>query len=201
MAEPNFPPINVAGNGALYARLITTQGSIVVALEEQRAPKTVANFVGLATGEIDWKDPVTGKSMQGTPMYENVRFHRVIPGFMIQVGDPYSRYDDTATRSRWGTGGPGYRFGDEFHPELKHDKPGVLSMANAGPGTNGSQFFVTEVPTPHLDNRHAVFGHVVVGQQVVKQIASVPRNRSDAPSQDQILEKIELFRSETVPTE
>ncbi len=201
MAEPNFPPIRVAGDGALYARLITTQGSIVVALEEQRAAKTVANFVGLATGEIDWKDPVTEKSMQGTPMYENVRFHRIIPNFMIQVGDPFSRYDDAATRSRWGTGGPGYRFGDEFHPELKHDQPGTLSMANAGPGTNGSQFFITEVPTPHLDNRHAVFGRVVVGQQVVKQIANVPRNRSDAPLQDQILEKIELFRSDTVPTE
>ncbi|MBN1652967.1 MAG: peptidylprolyl isomerase [Deltaproteobacteria bacterium] len=200
MPEPFLPPINIAGTGALFARLVTTQGTIIVELEEKRAPRTVANFVGLAIGAIDWKDPVTGKSMQGTRMYDNIRFHRVIPNFMIQVGDPQSRHGDDATRSRWGTGGPGYRFADEFHPELKHDKPGILSMANAGPGTNGSQFFITEVPTPHLDGRHAVFGHVVVGQDVVKKIANVPRNRSDAPTQDQILERIEVFRSESAPT-
>jgi peptidyl-prolyl cis-trans isomerase A (cyclophilin A) len=199
MAEPNFPPIDVAGKGTLYARLVTTQGTIVVELEENRAPKTVANFVGLATGTINWKDPVTGKSMQGTPMYENVRFHRVIPKFMIQVGDPLTRYDDDAVRARWGTGGPGYRFGDEFHPDLKHNKAGILSMANAGPGTNGSQFFVTEAPTPHLDRHHAIFGHVVVGQDIVSKIANVPRGRSDAPTQDQFLKKIELFRSESIP--
>jgi peptidyl-prolyl cis-trans isomerase A (cyclophilin A) len=197
MAEPNFPPIEVAGSGALYARLHTTQGNIIIELEEQRAPKTVANFVGLATGNIDWKDPKTGQSMKGTPMYDGVRFHRVIPNFMVQVGDPLSRHQDM--RGRWGTGNPGYRFGDEFHPELKHNRPGVLSMANSGPGTNGAQFFITEGPTPHLDNKHAVFGHVVAGQDVVNKIARVATGSRDMPQEDQVLEKVELFRSDTPP--
>lgn len=193
-----FPAINVSGSGQLYARLTTTQGTIVVHLEETRTPKTVANFCGLASGEIAWKDAVTGESKQGTPMYDGVRFHRVIPGFMVQVGDPLSRHLEAS--NRWGTGGPGYRFEDEFHPELRHNKPGILSMANAGPGTNGSQFFITQGPTPHLDNRHSVFGHVVVGQPVVDAIANVPRNRQDRPNEDQLIEKVELFRSESVPT-
>lgn len=196
MADPSFPPINVPGNGKLYARLTTTQGAIVVELEEQRAPKTVQNFVGLATGSMEWTDAKTGQK-ESTPLYEGVRFHRVIPGFMVQVGDPLSRHPDMA--SRWGTGGPGYRFGDEFHPELKHDRPGILSMANAGPGTNGSQFFITEGPTPHLDGRHSVFGHVVSGQDVVSKIANVPRGPGDRPNEDQIVEKVEIFRSETPP--
>lgn len=193
-----FPAINVPGSGQLYARLTTTQGPIVVHLEETRTPKTVANFCGLASGEIAWKDAVTGQSMQGTPMYNGVRFHRVIPGFMVQVGDPLSRHPEAS--NRWGTGGPGYRFEDEFHPELRHTKPGILSMANAGPGTNGSQFFITQGPTPHLDNRHSVFGHVVVGQSVVDAIANVRRNRQDRPDEDQLIENVELFRSESVPT-
>jgi peptidyl-prolyl cis-trans isomerase A (cyclophilin A) len=138
--------------------------------------------------------------MRGTPMYDGVRFHRVIPGFMVQVGDPLSRYADEAMRSRWGTGGPGYRFGDEIVRELRHDVPGVLSMANAGPGTNGSQFFITEVPTPHLDGRHAVFGKVVVGVDVVKKLANVKRGPRDAPAQDQLLDRVELFRSEATPS-
>lgn len=193
-----FPAINVPGEGQLYARLKTTQGTIVVSLEETKTPKTVANFVGLATGEIDWKDAVTNTSMKGTPMYNGVRFHRVIPGFMIQVGDPLSRHLEAS--NRWGTGGPGYRFEDEFHPELRHNKAGILSMANAGPGTNGSQFFITQGPTPHLDNRHSVFGRVVAGQNVVDAIANVPRNRSDRPNEDQVLESVELFRSTSTPT-
>ncbi len=193
-----FPPINVPGSGQLYARLITNQGAIVVHLEETRTPKTVANFCGLASGEIAWKDAVTGQSMQGTPMYDGVRFHRVIPGFMVQVGDPLSRHLEAS--NRWGTGGPGYRFEDEFHPELRHNKAGILSMANAGPGTNGSQFFITQGPTPHLDNRHSVFGHVVVGQSVVDAIANVRRNRQDRPDEDQLIQKVELFRSASVPT-
>jgi peptidyl-prolyl cis-trans isomerase A (cyclophilin A) len=193
-----FPPIDVPGEGELYARLSTTQGNIVVKLEEKRAPKTVANFCGLASGRIPWVDAPTGKKMENTPMYDGVRFHRVIPGFMVQVGDPLTRHQDT--QNRWGTGGPGYRFEDEFHPELVHDKGGVLSMANAGPGTNGSQFFITEGPTPHLDRRHSVFGRVVAGQDVVKRIANVPRNRSDRPDDDQLIERVELFRSTTTPT-
>ena len=198
MADPTFPPINVEGDGQLYARFKTTQGTIVVKLEEQRAPKTVASFVGLATGAIDWKDPVTRKSMKGTPLYDGVRFHRVIPGFMVQVGDPLSR--DKEQAARWGTGGPGYTYGDEIHRELKHEGAGVLSMANAGPGTNGSQFFITEGATPHLDGRHTVFGRVVVGQDVVKRIANVKRNPRDCPLEDQLIEKVELFRSQSAPT-
>lgn len=193
-----FPAINVAGSGDLYARLATTQGTIVVKLEEHRTPKTVASFCALATGSIAWKDPKTGASMAGTPMYDGVRFHRVIPGFMVQVGDPLSRHPDTA--NRWGTGGPGYQYDDEFHPELRHDRAGILSMANAGPGTNGSQIFITEGPTPHLDRRHSVFGHVVVGLDVIGRIANVPRGPGDRPREDQVLERVELFRSTTTPT-
>jgi peptidyl-prolyl cis-trans isomerase A (cyclophilin A) len=201
MPDPQFPSIDVAGSGQLYARLHTTQGKIVVLLEEQRAPNTVKNFVGLATGNIDWKDPKNGQSMKGTPMYDGVRFHRVIPGFMIQVGDPLSRHTDDASRSRWGTGGPGYRFGDEIHPELKHDGPGKLSMANSGPGTNGAQFFITEGPTPHLNGKHSVFGHVIAGQDVVKKLANVPRGPRDNPKEDQVIERVELFRSESAPAQ
>lgn len=200
MADPIFPPIQVPGEGALYARLRTTQGAIVVALEEQKAPKTVQNFVGLATGAIDWKDPKTGKSMKGTPLYDGVRFHRVIPDFMIQCGDPHTRSTDDASVAQWGRGNPGYRFGDEFHPDLRHRGAGVLSMANSGPGTNGSQWFITERDTPHLDGRHTVFGRVVAGLDVVSKIARVPRGRADRPNDDVVLEKVELFRSPSVPT-
>ena len=198
MSAMNFPAIQVAGSGQLYARFHTTQGAIVIQLEEQRVPKTVANFCGLASGAITWKDPKTGEAQTGAPLFNGVRFHRVIPGFMIQCGDPLSRHTDSA--GRWGTGGPGYRFDDEFHPELKHTRAGVLSMANSGPGTNGSQFFITEGPTPHLDGRHSVFGHVVTGQAVVKMIANVPRGPGDRPTQEQVLERVELFRSDAVPT-
>jgi peptidyl-prolyl cis-trans isomerase A (cyclophilin A) len=197
MADPQFPAIDVPGAGKLYARLNTTQGAIVVELEEEKAPKTVANFVGLATGKITWKDAHAGKTMEGQPLYAGVRFHRVIPGFMIQVGDPLSRHVDAARR--WGTGDPGYRFSDEFHKDLVHDRPGILSMANSGPGTNGSQFFITEGPTPHLDKRHSVFGRVVSGMDVVKKIANVPRGGGDRPNDDQLIETIDIFRSATPP--
>jgi peptidyl-prolyl cis-trans isomerase A (cyclophilin A) len=196
---PTFPPINVAGSGKLYARLHTTQGVIVAELYEAQAPKTVASWVGLATGTIDWKDPKTGQSMQGTPLYDGVRFHRVIPGFMVQVGDPLSRHTDPSSKGRWGTGGPGYRFEDEFHPSLKHKQAGVFSMANSGPGTNGSQFFITEGPTPHLDGKHSVFGQVVAGLDVVTKLANVPRGSRDCPNQDQLIDRVELFRSDGVP--
>lgn len=186
-----FPPIEVPGTGDLHARLKTTKGDIVILLEEKRAPNTVANFVGLAMGTIDWKDPKTSKGMKGTGLYDGVRFHRVIEGFMNQCGDPLSRYPEFA--NRWGTGGPGYDFEDEFHPDLVHDKAGILSMANAGPGTNGSQWFITEGPTPHLNKRHSVFGHVVEGLDVSHAIASVKTNR-DRPVEDIIVEKVEIFR-------
>ena len=143
----------------LYAQMKTPKGEIVLRLYFKRAPLTVSNFVGLAEGSKDWKDPVTGKAKK-TRFFDGLNFHRVIKDFMIQGGDPLSN----------GTGGPGYTFADEFHPELKHNKPGILSMANSGAHTNGSQFFITHVPTPHLDNKHSVFGEVVEGMNVVNAI-------------------------------
>lgn len=187
----NFPDINVPGQGQLHARLSTTLGEIVLRLEEQRAPNTVKNFVGLAMGTIDWKDPQTGASMKGTGLYDGVRFHRVIPDFMVQCGDPNSRYPEMA--GTWGRGNPGYRFEDEFHPELRHDGPGVLSMANSGPATNGAQWFITERATPHLDRKHSVFGRVVSGMDVVNRIARVPTTR-DRPNQDVVITRVEIFR-------
>ena len=198
--QPTFPPIDVPGSGDLYARMNTTEGVIVLRLEEQKAPKTVANFVGLATGKMEWKDPKTGAMQKGVPLYDGVRFHRVIPDFMIQCGDPFSRYTDESSAGQWGRGDPGYKFADEFHAELRHKGGGVLSMANSGPGSNGSQWFITERDTPHLDNRHSVFGKVVAGIDVVNKIARVNRSRSDRPVKDVVLNKVEIFRSETVPT-
>jgi peptidyl-prolyl cis-trans isomerase A (cyclophilin A) len=190
MPNATFPEIQVPGAGQLYARLVTSLGNILVRLEEQRASKTVRNFVGLATGTQEWSDPRTRTSKTGTPYYDGTIFHRVIPDFMIQAGDPLGQ----------GTGGPGYKFEDEFHPELRHSGPGILSMANAGPGTNGSQFFITERSTPHLDNKHSVFGTVIAGIEVVKNIARVPTASRDKPAKDVVLQKVEIFRSATVPT-
>jgi peptidyl-prolyl cis-trans isomerase A (cyclophilin A) len=194
-----FPAISVPGTGDLYARLVTTQGTMVLALHEKLVPNTVANFVGLAMGTVGWREPKTGKDMTGTSLYNGVRFHRVIPNFMIQCGDPISRYNDDRSKMRWGTGGPGYEFEDEFVRALSHDGPGILSMANAGPGTNGSQWFITEKATTFLDGKHTVFGKVVVGLENVGKIARVKTVR-DCPVEDVILERIEIFRSETCPT-
>lgn len=199
MTEPLIPPIQIPGEGDLYARLHTSEGVIVVRLEEQKAPKTVANFVALATGAMPWYDATNKKTLENTPLFDGVRFHRVIPNFMIQCGDPLSRSLETS--NRWGTGGPGYQFDDEFHPELKHEGPGILSMANSGPGTNGSQWFITHRSTPHLDNRHSVFGRVVAGLDIVTKIGNVPRNRNDRPDDDVVLSKVEIFRSPTAPQE
>ena len=190
MPDATFPQIQVPGQGQLYARFRTSLGNIVIKLEEERAPDTVKNFVGLATGTQEWKDPTSGQSKKGVPLYDGTIFHRVIPDFMIQGGCPLGQ----------GTGSPGYRFKDEFHPELRHTGAGVLSMANSGPGTNGSQFFITEGPTPHLDNKHSVFGKTVLGMDVVKKIATTPRGRSDRPNTDVALQKVEIFRSPTPPT-
>jgi peptidyl-prolyl cis-trans isomerase A (cyclophilin A) len=190
MPDASFPTINVPGTGDLYARFRTTLGNIVVRLDEERAPKTVKNFVGLATGTQEWKDPRSGDAKTGVPLYDGTIFHRVIPDFMIQGGCPLGQ----------GTGGPGYKFKDEFHPELRHSGPGVLSMANSGPATNGSQFFITERPTPHLDNRHSVFGTTVAGLDIVTKIAHAPRGRNDRPDTDVVLQKVEIFRSPTPPT-
>jgi peptidyl-prolyl cis-trans isomerase A (cyclophilin A) len=190
MPQATFPEIGVPGTDPLYARFVTTLGNIVIRLEEKRAPKTVKNFVGLARGTQEWADPATGEAKRGVPYYDGTVFHRVIPDFMIQGGDRLGR----------GTGGPGYRFEDEFHPELRHAGPGILSMANSGPGTNGSQFFVTERATPHLDNRHSVFGTTVAGVDVVKKIARVQTGPGDKPKADVVLQKVEIFRSATVPS-
>ena len=152
----------------IYAKFNTPKGSILVKLTHDKTPGTVGNFVGLAAGQLE----NTAKPM-GTPYYNGLKFHRVIPDFMIQGGCPLGT----------GTGDGGYKFDDEFHPELKHDRPGVLSMANAGPGTNGTQFFITHIPTDWLDNKHTVFGHVVEGQDVV-----------DAVAQEDTLESVEIIR-------
>jgi peptidyl-prolyl cis-trans isomerase A (cyclophilin A) len=166
-----------------YAQFETTEGTFTVRLFEKEAPKTVANFVGLAEGTKEWKDPSTGGKMN-TPYYDGVVFHRVINGFMIQGGD----------RLGTGTGGPGYTFADEFHPSLRHTRIGILSMANAGPNTNGSQFFITLGPTPHLDNRHSVFGEVVEGLDVVKKIGSVATARQDRPVKPVVMNHVTIKR-------
>ena len=170
--------------GPLYATLKTSMGDIVIQLFDDKAPKTVANFVGLASGTKEWMDPKTDEKVK-RPLYNGTIFHRVIPGFMIQGGDPRGN----------GTGGPGYRFEDEFHPDLRHNKAGILSMANAGPNTNGSQFFITHQATPQLDGRHSVFGEVVKGQEVVVAIGDVPRDaKSNRPFKDVVLKEIVITR-------
>jgi len=153
------PPVDVPGTGALTAKFITSMGDIECTLHEKETPRTVANFVALATGTVEWTKP-DGKKTKD-PLYSGTVFHRVIPDFMIQGGCPQGT----------GTGGPGWRFADECRPNLRHDGPGVLSMANAGPGTNGSQFFITEVATPWLDGKHTVFGKVTKGVELVGKIA------------------------------
>ncbi len=165
----------------LTATLQTSHGDIEVELYDERVPNTVENFVGLATGDKEWEDPETGEEMD-EPLYEEVPFHRIIDGFMIQGGDP------TGT----GRGGPGYTFDDEFHPDLRHDGPGVLSMANRGPDTNGSQFFITLDAQPHLDDKHAVFGEVIDGMDVVEEIGSIETGPQDQPKEDVVLESVEV---------
>ena len=157
-----------------YAVFDTTEGPFKVKLFEAEAPKTVQNFVELAEGKK------TGK-----PFYDGLVFHRVIPNFMIQGGCPEGT----------GRGGPGYKFADEFNSSLRHSKKGVLSMANAGPNTNGSQFFITVAPTPHLDDRHSVFGEVVEGYDVVEKISKVPRNHQDRPNKDVKINSLKIERS------
>jgi peptidyl-prolyl cis-trans isomerase A (cyclophilin A) len=163
----------------LTATLHTTAGDIEIDLFDERVPETVENFVGLATGEQEWEDPQTGER-RTDPLYNDIEFHRIIGGFMIQTGDP------TGT----GRGGPGYTFDDEFHPELRHDSAGTVSMANRGPDTNGSQFFITLDAQPHLDDKHAVFGEVIDGMDVVEAIGSATTDGDDKPTDAIVLESV-----------
>lgn len=168
----------------LYAIFETSMGIIVCELFDKESPKTVKNFVELAKGEKEWVDPKTGQKVK-SQFYNGLIFHRVIPNFMIQGGCPLGN----------GQGGPGYEFEDEYNPTLKFDKPGKLAMANKGPNTNGSQFFITEAPTPWLENRHTIFGEVVKGLDVVKKIANIPRDsKTDKPLKDVVIKKVEIRR-------
>jgi peptidyl-prolyl cis-trans isomerase A (cyclophilin A) len=167
----------------ITATLNTSAGTIVARLFPGEAPETVANFIGLADGTKAWTDPATGNPGQGS-LYAGTIFHRVIDGFMIQGGDPLGR----------GTGGPGYKFRDEFHPSLRFDRPYLFAMANSGPGTNGSQFFITVGPTPHLNNAHTIFGEVVEGTEVVDAIAKTRTGRGDRPVKDIVVESVVIDR-------
>jgi peptidyl-prolyl cis-trans isomerase A (cyclophilin A) len=168
---PALPAVTLPTEPGLYAVIYTSMGIIVCRLFEKDAPKTVANFRGLATGTKAWTDPATGTAKH-TALYSGTTFHRVIPEFMIQGGDP------TGT----GMGSPGYKFEDEIDATHTFDHPGILAMANSGPNTNGSQFFITVAPTPWLNGKHTIFGEVVSGQDVVDAISKVPRDDQDKPS-------------------
>ena len=165
----------------LTATLRTNQGPVVIRLFPDHAPKTVRNFVELAEGGREWTDPRTGRTTTDK-LYDGTIFHRVIPDFMIQGGDPLGS----------GRGGPGYKFADEIHPDLAFDRPYLLAMANAGPGTNGSQFFITVAPTPWLNGKHTIFGEVIEGSDVVDAITHVERDRRDRPAKDVVLESVEI---------
>ena len=160
----------------------TTLGTITVKLFKDKAPKTVENFVGLATGSKEWTDPKTGEKMKGKSLYNGTVFHRVIPDFMIQGGDPLGK----------GIGGPGYRFEDEFSPTDSFNKPGILAMANSGPGTNGSQFFITVKPTEWLNRKHTIFGEVTDGMDIVMKISQADRDGMDRPKKEIKIEHITI---------
>jgi peptidyl-prolyl cis-trans isomerase A (cyclophilin A) len=178
------PQVQPTGPTAVFD---TSMGRITCRLFDQQAPETVANFIGLAEGRKDWVDPATHKKMHGKPLYDGTTFHRVIPEFMIQGGDP------TGT----GMGDPGYYFRDEFVPNLNFDIPGRLAMANSGPNTNGSQFFITETPTEHLNQRHTIFGQCDESSiSVVKAIARVARDSQDKPLEPVTLKKVTIVRED-----
>ena len=164
-----------------FARFDTTEGTFTIRLFDQEVPNTVANFVGLAEGTREWTDPRDSQK-KTAPFYDGIIFHRIIDGFMIQGGDPLGK----------GFGGPGYKFADEFHPSLRHDREGILSMANSGPNTNGSQFFITLGPTPHLNNRHSVFGEVDSGMDVVQKIGSTKTGAQDRPVKDVVIQSVKI---------
>jgi len=168
----------------LTATLQTSQGRVVLRLFPDHAPKTVRNFVELAEGGRQWTDPRTGRAST-SKLYDGTIFHRVIPDFMIQGGDPLGT----------GRGGPGYEFGDEFHPDLRFDRPYLLAMANAGPGTNGSQFFITVIPTPWLNGKHTIFGEVIEGADMVDRISRVKTGSQDRPVEDVTIESVTIDRT------
>ncbi len=175
-------PKSKKGPKRMFAILETNMGKIKIKLFHDKVPKTVDNFVGLAEGTKEW---IEGKEKKKTHFYDGLVFHRVIPNFMIQGGDPLGT----------GTGGPGFTFSDEFHPDLKHTKPGMVSMANRGKNTNGSQFFITLAATPWLDNKHSIFGEVVEGMDVVDAIGAVPRDMSnDRPLKAVTVKKVTILR-------
>jgi peptidyl-prolyl cis-trans isomerase A (cyclophilin A) len=168
----------------LYAHFTTSEGNFTARLFDAETPNTVANFTGLADGSKEWTDPRSGQRVK-QPYFNGTIFHRVIADFMIQGGDPLGQ----------GTGGPGYNFADEFHPALRHSKPGILSMANRGPNTNGGQFFITLVPTPWLDDKHSVFGEIVEGMDVVKKIGATPTSKpGDRPVKPITIETVTIER-------
>ena len=168
----------------VHALFTTTEGSFKIRLFDQEVPNTVANFAGLAEGTKEFTDPKTGQKAK-RPFFDGLIFHRVIDGFMIQGGDPLGT----------GTGGPGYKFADEFSPKLRHTKSGLLSMANAGPNTNGSQFFITLAPTPWLDNKHSIFGEVVEGMDVVEKIGRTPTSKpGDKPLKPISIQSVKIQR-------
>ena len=169
---------------ALTATLRTNRGTVVVRLLPDHAPKTVRNFVELAEGGREWTDPST-RNTAAAKLYDGTIFHRVIPDFMIQGGDPLGT----------GTGGPGYKFGDEFHPDLSFNRPYLLAMANAGPGTNGSQFFITVAATPWLNGKHTIFGEVIEGADVVDAISRLKTGSQDRPVEDVTIESVTVDRS------
>jgi cyclophilin family peptidyl-prolyl cis-trans isomerase len=168
----------------IYAEFVTNKGTFIAKLHHEQTPMTVANFVDLAEG----KNGMVDELYKSKPYFDGLVFHRVIKDFMIQGGDPLGT----------GTGGPGYRFPDEIVPELRHDKKGILSMANSGPATNGSQFFVTVRPTPHLDGGHTVFGEVVKGMEIVEEISVVPTSQGDRPVDPVVIEKLNIIRKGNV---
>jgi peptidyl-prolyl cis-trans isomerase A (cyclophilin A) len=168
----------------MHATFNTSEGTFKVRLFDDKAPKTVANFVGLATGATPWTDPKTGKPAT-RPFYDGLIFHRVIDGFMLQGGCPEGS----------GRGGPGYKFADEFGAGLNHSKGGLLSMANSGPNTNGSQFFITLAPTPWLDNKHAIFGEVVDGLDVIQKIGKTQTGLQDRPVKDIVINSVTIDQS------
>ncbi len=180
---PTPTPINEATPAAV-AVITTSLGEITVKLFSDKAPLTVANFASLADGSKNWTDPKTRQEKTNTPLYSNTIFHRVIKDFMIQGGDPLGN----------GTGGPGYRFADEFDSSLTFSEPYMLAMANSGPGTNGSQFFITTAPTTWLNGKHTIFGKVTKGQEIVDKIVSVPTDASDRPLTNVVIKEIQIIK-------